>query len=252
MGWRAQRAARSGGTKRVEGGTTRTMRVDGSADPVSPEAEAMLAEALDRRAEPAFPSVPLDVVRPVLEKRGLSLQPAPAEGRDFGDDAKRLQASELVLRARHASLRGEADAAKRDLEAALALDADNPGVRLDLAQVLSGADPRRSRELLSRAITRYPTHPELLHWYAHAVWADSWREAESLLELIEPYKSAEADVLYDLACTRSLGDDLEASESYLRRAIAAGYLNFTHMETDPDLRNLRESGRFATVVREHR
>ena len=249
MGWRLDRAARSGDAKRVEGQATRTSRVDGSTDPVPAAVESRLGEALTQRPLPAPQAVPLENVGALLAEQGLSLDPVPAEGREFGDDAKRLEVSELVLRARDAARRGGPDDARVAYESALRLDADNPAALLDLSQLVPG---RRSRELLSRAVRRYPTQPELLHWYAHAVWQESWRKAEPLLRAIEPYKASEADVLYDLACTRSLADELDASEDYLRRAIAAGFRDFSYMEADPDLRKLRESGKFSAVMREHR
>lgn len=242
MSWRAARAARSGASKWIEGQAAH-------ATPAPAGAEERLVEALAQRPMPAPPLVPLDQVRSLLAEQGLKLDPAPTEGRDFGDAAKRLEVSELVLRAREAAVRGAGDDARVAYESALRLDPDNPAALLDLSQIVPG---RRSRELLSHAVSRYPTQPEILHWYAHAVWTDSWRKAEPLLRAIEPHKASEADVLYDLACARSLGGELDASEEYLRRAIAAGFKDFAYMEADPDLRNLRESGKFSAVVREHR
>ena len=59
-------------------------------------------------------------------------------------------------------------------------------------------------------------------------------------------------MLYDLACTRSLAGELDESEDFLRRSIESGYRMFDHMESDPDLRNLRESGRLSQVLMEYR
>ena len=74
----------------------------------------------------------------------------------------------------------------------------------------------------------------------------------ALLTAVEPFKPQEGDVLYDLACARSLAGELGESEAYLRRAIEAGFRHWQSIDSDPDLRNLRKSGRFATVMREYR
>ena len=76
-------------------------------------------------------------------------------------------------------------------------------------------------------------------------------QAEKLLQLILPHKELDGDVLYDLSCARSLAEDIPSSEEYLRAAIEAGFRNWRVIETDSDLRNLRESGRFSEVLREY-
>jgi hypothetical protein len=69
------------------------------------------------------------------------------------------------------------------------------------------------------------------------------------MEAILPYKPHEADLLYDLACARSLAGRLDEAGEFLQRAIAAGFRQWEQMEADPDLRALRESGRFAEIVK---
>ena len=99
---------------------------------------------------------------------------------------------------------------------------------------------------------RYPlkalTNPEILHWYAHTVWSDNWQASAEILEMILPYRPHDGDLLYDLACARSLSNDLAASEEFLKAAIEADYRDWDHMASDPDLRNLRASRRFAKVM----
>jgi tetratricopeptide (TPR) repeat protein len=132
------------------------------------------------------------------------------------------------------------------------LDPRNPGISLDEGQMITSRDPERAKRILGRALEEYPTNLELLHWYAHAMWADSWETSEEIIQLILPYKPQDGDVLYDLACTRSRAGDLDESEKYLRRAIESGFTMFGHMEVDPDLRNLRKEGRLSRVLRDYR
>ena len=252
MGWRAQRTARSGEFVRVEGLEERTRHI---LDPEIevPEAEAArLVEALGARAEPAAPAVPLDRVRPVLEARGLTLTPVPSEGRTFGDAARRRDVSRKLLAARGMIRNPIARQIGPLFEEARVLDVDNPGVLLDQGQMVTSRNPTRAARLLGHGLELYPTNPELLHWYAHAVWGESWQDAEEIIELILPYKPQDGDVLYDLACTRALAGNLDESEKLLRRAIDSGFRRFDHMESDPDMRNLRQSGQLSRVLMDYR
>ena len=252
MGWHAQRTARSGAFVRVEGLEDRTRHVDDPELEV-PEADAArLVDALSARAEPAAPAVPLDRARPVLESRGLTLEPVPSEGRTFGDGARRRQVTRKLLAARGMIRSPIARQILQLFEEARVLDPDNPGVLLDQGQMVTSRNPTRAARLLGHGLELYPTNPELLHWYAHAVWSDSWQDAEGIIELILPYKPQDGDVLYDLACTRALSGNLDESEELLRRAIDSGFRNFDHMESDPDMRNLRQSGQLSRVLMDYR
>jgi len=252
MGWRAQRTARSGRVLRVEGLEERTRNLDDPAIEV-PEAEAVrLAEALGARAEPAAAAVPIERVRPVLEGRGLTLKPVPSEGRSFGDAETRREVSRKLLGARGMIRRQMARSVVRLFEEARVLDPENPGINLDEGQMVTSRNRERAIRMLGRTLEQYPTNLELLHWYAHALWGESWETSEEIIELILPYKPQDADVLYDLACTRSLAGDLDESEKYLRQAIASGFTMFGHMEIDPDMRNLRKEGRLSEVLMDYR
>ncbi len=73
--------------------------------------------------------------------------------------------------------------------------------------------------------------------------------AEEILMVIQPHLTDQADVLYDLACTRSLAEDADASAEYLARAWEAGFRQRALIESDADLRHLRESGKLSEVLR---
>ena len=135
----------------------------------------------------------------------------------------------------------------------VAADADNLTGLLDLGQLLTwlgrGAE---GKPLVARAVERYPGDIESIHWYAHTIWDRGPAAAEPLLAAILPERPDDPDLLYDMACARSLAGDLPAAEGYLRRSVSAGYRDWPHMEADPDLRALRESGAFAALMREVR
>ena len=51
---------------------------------------------------------------------------------------------------------------------------------------------------------------------------------------------------YNLACYFSITENLEPSLSALKKAIKKGYNQFTQIESDPDLYNLRQSSEYKT------
>lgn len=73
-----------------------------------------------------------------------------------------------------------------------------------------------------------------------------YAEALLLLEKAIPC----ATNLYNIACCRALmGQDALALNS-LKAAVAAGYLDWEHMCTDPDLQSLRDSSEFQAVIQD--
>ena len=49
----------------------------------------------------------------------------------------------------------------------------------------------------------------------------------------------EPEVLYDLACARSVQGDAKGALAYLERAVQAGFRSWSYVERDPDLNTLR-------------
>ena len=55
-------------------------------------------------------------------------------------------------------------------------------------------------------------------------------------------------VLYNLACSYSLTNDVQKAFETIKRAIECGYDNFKYLLTDPDLKNVNEDDRFQTYL----
>lgn len=60
--------------------------------------------------------------------------------------------------------------------------------------------------------------------------------------------SSSAGNLYDAACLYSLLSEIDSSLQYLDKSLASGYNNFTHIQNDPDLTNLRADSRYKSLL----
>jgi len=249
MGWRGQRVARAGRVRHNDGLADPTASLSG--EPVDPGIAADLAQALAARNETALPSVDYRQISSILEQRGLVLDPVSDGGREFGDPATRHRVVEGVWNARWRAQSEGMEAGADAYRGVLRIDPDNLAALVGLGQLLALNGSPEAVAVMTHAVERYPSQPGVLHWYAHATWSQSWQDAEKLLHAILPLEPMDADLLYDLACTRSLAGDVTASAARLREAIEAGYRAWPHIETDPDLRTLRENRRFAEVMKEY-
>jgi hypothetical protein len=252
LGWHPIAAARSGATIHSVGHGATTRR-DGATVPSADDAEARrLGELLAaRRGEPR-PTIDVESVRTTLAAGGIEPAPIDPRGRDLEPAGLRREVAELVWAARVVFGKRQADAALAGLERVHVLDPDNLTAFVDRGSTLVLLERPGAREVLAAGLSRYPGDPELLHWYAHTLLHEDRASARALLEATEERLGHTGDVAYDLACVHSLSGDIDAAETWLRRAIEAGYRDWVHMESDPDLRQLRESGRFASVLREYR
>lgn len=249
--WPVLRAARIGAAKRVEGLDGASTRSLGGGEVPSAVAER-LAGMLEQREDPPAPAVELDEVLPVLENRGIAVDPVtPATRRLVEPDDRRLMVRRLWAGRATAFRLSQPFLARRVFRLAYQVDDQSPGVLLDRGHLMVEFGDADGLNVMTRAVSLYPQNPDVLHWYAHAIWSESLADATTLLEKVLPFKPADGDVLYDLACARSLEGDLDASQDFLRQAIEAGFTRWEHMEIDPDLRNLREGGQFAELAAEY-
>jgi hypothetical protein len=242
MGWRPLRAV-------SRGERSLTLGLPGEAVPEDDE----LAVALRARLDPQPARIDAETSRELLAALDLEALPLDPGGRDFGPAEDWRRATQAVWLARglysEQKLQGGSLLLTRvDRQ----IDPDNLASRLDRGQLMALRRQKRAQALLGEALSRDPRNPDVLHWYAHAIWGEDLEQAERILETILPALPNDGDVLYDLACARSLAGDPERSQSFLRSSIEAGFRNWDLIENDPDLRNLRESGLFSEVLQEYR
>jgi hypothetical protein len=239
MGWKILRAARAGTAVQFDhGGVGEETR--------DPRLRAALGQRPVRLADQGLAAS----VRPLLEKQGVLLDPLPIEGRDFQPSAKRREVALELWKARHSFETNRPLDAGRATKAVLAADPDNLAGLLERGVFLWSAGKPEGKDLLTRAIRRYPWDAEAVHWYGHGTESGDKAESEAFFRLVSAIRPGQADLLYDLACTRSLAGDVDQSASYLERAIRAGFRRWELITADPDLRKLRESPKFAEVMRE--
>lgn len=162
----------------------------------------------------------------------------------------RMEQIPILLRARADAQRGLSPPAATAFELVVGKDPANSGARVEAGQILAlGQHYVKARELLEAALRLYPYHAQAWHWLSHvALGQKEIPKADAMLKLSDFLGPNDADVLYDLACTRSLLADPEGAEVYLRRAWAAGYRDAEHIEADTDLRNLRADPRYARFM----
>lgn len=251
MGWLPLRAARSGPWKRIEGSEAKTTRLDGFAGTVDSEADAALTRALNARSVVPAERVELQPLQAWFRANELSPEPLPAGGRAFEPADARRDAAALVWSARLEFHRRSFGICLISWRGVLQTDPGNRAALLGIGQTLSMLRDPAAETFLRRAVHLYPGDWDVLHWMAHGLWSRSWRSAEELLLEILPHRPDDPDVLYDLACARSLDGDPARGEEFLRAALDAGFRNWELVETDPDLRGLRESPRFAALLREY-
>jgi hypothetical protein len=164
----------------------------------------------------------------------------------------RMEQIPILLRARADAQNGLPEPAVASFDLVVSRDPGNSGARVEAGQILALTQGHaKARQRLEAALDLYPYRAEAWHWLSHvALDQKEIPKADAMLLLsnfLDPYN---ADVLYDLACSRSLLADPEGAEGYLRKAWSAGYRDADHIEADTDLRNLRADPRYARFMQE--
>jgi tetratricopeptide (TPR) repeat protein len=103
-----------------------------------------------------------------------------------------------------------------------------------LARASLDSNPRnvRALEMLGQALTRVGKHDEAL-------------EADLRLASLRPRDPV---AHYNLACSYSNLENLDAAFDALRRAFDLGYRDYRHLLRDPDLENVRRDRRFKSLL----
>jgi Flp pilus assembly protein TadD len=103
-----------------------------------------------------------------------------------------------------------------------------------LSRAVLDSNPRHARalEMLGQALTRVGRHNEAL-------------EADLRLANLRPKDPV---AFYNLACSYSNLENLDAAFDALRRAFDLGYRDYRHLLRDPDLENVRRDRRFKSLL----
>ncbi len=103
-----------------------------------------------------------------------------------------------------------------------------------LSRAVLESNPRDARalEMLGQALTRAGRHTEAL-------------EADLRLADLRP---KDPIAYYNLACSYSHLDNLDAAFEALHRAFDLGYRDYRHLLRDPDLENVRRDHRFKRLL----
>ena len=105
-------------------------------------------------------------------------------------------------------------------------------IRLTRAVLATQPKSVRALEMLGQALTRVGRHQEAL-------------EADVKLTVLRPN---DATAFYNLACSYSNLEDLDAAFEALHRAFDLGYKDYQHLLKDPDLENVRKDRRFKSLL----
>jgi hypothetical protein len=258
FGWPAEVAAQQGSALCVRG----LPDTDDGCVPWDPERAvdqadrrlclATLSQAARLGAPPsALPALPVD-----LEQRVKNLGlPVPAPSGEVGSPLARevrARAVPAITRARRLADRRKAVEADVLYQQAMAIDPKNLGALIEAGQALAlEGRSKLAKARLEPAFRSAPWSPEVWHWMGHVSYLEKQLDrAEVQWRVSDVLEPNNADVLYDLACARSLAGDLKDSESYLRLAWKAGFKDVNTIQVDADLRNLRADPAYLRFMRE--
>ncbi len=213
---------------------------------------AALEQGLPRGDDPlAIPSLPAELAQQ-LKNLGLHVPAGTARIRPSVSRELRERAVPSITRARRFADHGKAFDADREYQTVHAADPGNFGALIEAGESLAldgRSKPAKAR--LEPALRAAPWNPDVWHWLGHvSALEENIDRAETQWRVSDLLAPQNGDVLYDLACARSLAGDSPASEAYLRLAWKAGYRDVTKIQTDPDLRNLRADPAFLRYMRE--
>jgi hypothetical protein len=226
----------------------RKVVVGWGATPDVPEIDS-LRQAAEQRADLPALRVSMESSTKLLEGQGLAIEPVSIEARDCGPDDPCAEALPLVWSARYIWFVNDRRGAAHKYRAALENDPDNLAALVEWGFTAAHELPR-GQEKTRRAATLYPQNPYVLHWVGHTYHKSDPEVAKEFWLAVEPTIPWHPDLLYDLACNKSLAGEIESSIDYLRRSLDNGFDYWDLLQTDPDLRNLRADPRFATLMKE--
>ena len=94
-----------------------------------------------------------------------------------------------------------------------------------------------------------PDYVEVLQTLGNAYTARGYYEKGLWIDLkLAKLCPRDATVFYNLACSYSLIAEVDDAIGALRKAVEFGYDDVQHMNTDPDLRNVRADDRYDEIL----
>jgi hypothetical protein len=214
-------------------------------------ASALKQGARSAEAPTAIPALPDDLTR-ALAKLGLR---APSARTDVDPPVARGIRERIVpsvSRARRFADQRKAAEAEREYQKALAIDPKNFGVLIESGETLAlTGRSKQAKARLEPALRTAPWNAEAWHWLGHVSYLEKQIDrAETQWRVSDVLEPGNHDVLYDLACARSIAGDAGEAEAYLRRAWNAGFRDVNTIQVDSDLRNLRADPAYLRFMRE--
>lgn len=92
--------------------------------------------------------------------------------------------------------------------------------------------------------------PQLRQKAIEFLRAKKYEEAISVYQQILQENPNDEIALYNTACAYSLWKKKEEAVEYLKKAVEAGFTDFEHIESDPDLKNIRRHSEYRKLIRQ--
>jgi len=149
--------------------------------------------------------------------------------------------------------RDEANAAIAHYEHAFDLNVDCPGAGINLARMLfEKGETRKAISRLNDAVRRSPDNAALI-WQAVMMMTETghFKEAAGHLESMILRHPANPKLLYNLACLYARQKDTDRALAALKKAVDGGYDNWSRLQTDKDLENIRGTTYYQNLSRKN-
>jgi tetratricopeptide (TPR) repeat protein len=111
----------------------------------------------------------------------------------------------------------------------------------------------RAIDILTRTIALYPSYPHSYFYLGVAYWEQGNPDlgVEQFFKVIELYPQ-ESAAYYNVACYYAIKGIPDLALVWLEKAFKAGFAQFKHMETDPDMGGIRDLPQYRALVGHYR